>query len=37
MLLDGSIKQHNVDGHVCVCIYMNKNRVVSRKALHLKS
>jgi hypothetical protein len=33
MLLDGSIKEHDVDGH----IYKNKNRVASRKALHLKS
>jgi hypothetical protein len=31
MLLDGSIEQHHVDGHVCVY-----NRVASRKALHLK-
>jgi hypothetical protein len=22
MLLDGSIKEHNVDGHVCVCVYV---------------
>jgi hypothetical protein len=31
MLLDGSIKEHNVDGHIY------KNRVASRKAVHLKS
>jgi hypothetical protein len=24
MLLDGSIKEHNVDGHVCVCVYIYK-------------
>jgi hypothetical protein len=33
MLLYGSIKEHNVDGHV----YINKNQVASRKELHLKS
>jgi hypothetical protein len=33
MLLDGSIKEHNVDGYV----YINKNRVASSKELHLKS
>jgi hypothetical protein len=32
MLLDGLIKEHNVDGHV----YINKNWVASRKALNLK-
>jgi hypothetical protein len=23
MLLDGSIKEHNVDGHVCVCLSLS--------------
>jgi hypothetical protein len=38
MLFDGSIKEHNVDGHVCVCVCVCVyNRVASHKALHLKS
>jgi hypothetical protein len=43
MLLDGLIKKHNVDshvcvdGHVCVSIYIHIYRVASREALHLKS
>ena len=35
MLLDIPIKEYNVDGHIN--IYKIKDRVASRKALHLES
>ena len=37
MLLDIPIKECNVDGHINIYIYKIKDRVASRKALHLKS
>jgi hypothetical protein len=32
MSLEGSIKEHNVDSHVCVCVYIYKLGCLPRSA-----